>query len=365
MGRQVESLRSDLDAGKVLTAAKSILVRSSSLAPNDGLGTLKGKPSREQNPYWPMAGTDMAVAVMAVTLMLMRRGQALESSDLAQGASATDGYPAQLANRFREACASAADGAPGLNAIAAAQWLLLEAFGPEPGSETVRAMELVSRLLEVSGLAGEEEEALRQARSFCELYEKDHAGHYMGIRGHAQNGLRDFSDPAVARRLYFGIEPWFCDSRENDLDMSRLVDGDKGPTVLVYQLSGSSNYLCGRALKACFFEAVLDSPKRQEEGGKMPLAAYIADEFHRFVTADPKHGEQSFLDTSRSFGCVCVLACQGLSSIRHMYAESGKWVSGEPALDILLTNTATKLFFRTSEGDSLMMLQRIAPLVRG
>ena len=82
---------------------------------------------------------------------------------------------------------------------------------------------------------------------------------------------------------------------------------------------GEGGHLAARALKAAFFEAVLDSPRRPTDGTRSLL---VADEFHRFVTADPWHGEQSFLDTCRSFGANCVLACQGVSSLRLLESVS-------------------------------------------
>lgn len=105
-----------------------------------------------------------------------------------------------------------------------------------------------------------------------------------------------------------------------------------------------------KALKACFFEAVLNSRKRREQGGRMPLVGYIADECHRFLTSDPMHGEQSFLDTCRSFGAFCVLACQSVSSLEFaLAAKGGDSTVNEAALAVLLNNTGTKLFFRSTD----------------
>ena len=74
----------------------------------------------------------------------------------------------------------------------------------------------------------------------------------------------------------------------------------------------------------------------------MPVAAYIADEFHRFVTSDMGHGEQGYLDTCRSFGACRVLATQSVSSLRHALAEAGA-PAGDDATNIMLANTATKV----------------------
>ena len=50
---------------------------------------------------------------------------------------------------------------------------------------------------------------------------------------------------------------------------------------------------------------------------------YAADEFHRFVTAGDSHGEQSFLDTCRSFNASCALSSQSIASIEHALAGMG------------------------------------------
>ena len=89
------------------------------------------------------------------------------------------------------------------------------------------------------------------------------------------------------------------------------------------------------ALKALFFEAVLNDPDRIRGGTDLPLVGYVADECHRFVTSDPVHGEQSFLDTCRSFGGFCVLACQSVSSLTHALAGAGDRVQNEAAIEVL------------------------------
>ena len=50
--------------------------------------------------------------------------------------------------------------------------------------------------------------------------------------------------------------------------------------------------------------------------------------------------------------------------MRHALAAGGS-EAGDHAVDILLTNTANKLFFRTSEPASLRIMDSLAPLVGG
>ena len=123
-----------------------------------------------------------------------------------------------------------------------------------------------------------------------------------------------------------------------------------------------SDTLVARALKACFFEAVLNSEKRRSAGGTMPLVAYVADEFHRFVTSDCAHGDQSYTDTCRSFGGYCVFACQSMSSLRHGLAHgSGHWTSDVAAVSMLVANTANKLFFRPTDPEVRAYVEEQCP----
>ena len=93
----------------------------------------------------------------------------------------------------------------------------------------------------------------------------------------------------------------------------------------------------------------------------MPLVGYVADECHRFVTSDVVHGEQSFLDTCRSFGAFCALACQSVSSLRHALHGGGQAGAHDAAVNILLANTGTKLFFRSTESGTRDMLGSLCP----
>ena len=280
----------------------------------------------------------------------------------------------RLLGDFKAACAPGPDGSPGLNVVASADWLLRKAFWPTARKqgevvlsprEPLPAAKLAQRLIDHEGLHDEERDALGRVEFHCMLNSgPGRNGHYLGIAGQASTAFAAFAEPGVARALHFGVESARADTQADALDLPRLVDGELGPTVLVHQ-PARGGHLAARALKAMFFEAVLESPKRRTNGTSMPLAAYVADEFHRFVTSGQEHGEQSFLDTCRSFGCACILACQGIASVRHALAGAGAGDAGSHAVDVLLINTASKMFFRTSERASLNILDSLAPLVNG
>ena len=92
----------------------------------------------------------------------------------------------------------------------------------------------------------------------------------------------------------------------------------------------------------------------------MPLALYVADEFHRFITSDISHGKQSFLDTCRSCGTACVLATQSTASIRHALALARE-PSPDTAIKVLLTNSAIRLVFRSTEEGVRKLVDGLCP----
>ena len=148
------------------------------------------------------------------------------------------------------------------------------------------------------------------------------------------------------------------------VDFTEAVDDEERLRVVLVQpaLGASGDGLVAKSLKACFFEAVLGSAKRRSGGADMPLVGYVADECHRFVTSDTTHGEQSFLDTCRSFGAFCVLACQSTSSLEHALAEGGGSAeANRSALSVLLNNTCTKLLFRSTDDATRDRLGRLCP----
>ena len=193
------------------------------------------------------------------------------------------------------------------------------------------------------------------------------------IAGQTRMCFYDYTNHTPANTLYFGVEPYYRSvmkyGREGieQLDFTGVVDDREKRSVYVFQPDLKINEaLVARALKAAWFEAILYSEKRVKNGASMPLAAYIADEFHRFITSDKVHGEQSFLDTCRSFGAFCVLACQSISSMQHALAEgTGNQDKNRAAVSILLNNTANKLFFRSTDRELKMYMNDLCPSVPG
>ena len=205
---------------------------------------------------------------------------------------------------------------------------------------------------------------------------------YTGVMGFAAAIIEEFARPGVESVVYFGCEQTVRQAREGlreesgtkaqgsaepgrFLDFRESVSRREGAgTVYVYQPSRHRHdELIAKACKSLFFEAVLDSEARSVPDPSMPLAGYIADEFQRFVTADVVHGEQSFLDVCRSFGAFAVLACQSIASLRYALCD----LEGDPekrhsAIDIICNNTATKMFFRSTDQETVGRVRTVSPL---
>ena len=262
---------------------------------------------------------------------------------------------------------------PAPNILALANRVMTMWFGIKKKDERQPAEQVVG-LLKRHIKGGDADEIYRQVeQSWAPMAKVPDPITYLCIMGFARTALVPYADATPAHTLYFGCEPYFRSvvkyGRDERVlvDFSAAVDAEQARTVYVFQprLDGNEALLA-RALKATWFEAILSSQKRMQHGNRMPLAAYIADEFHRFITSDKVHGEQSFLDTCRSFGVCCVLACQSVSSMEHALEEEGdSCLKNKAALEILLNNTANKFFFRSTDQALQAFLDRLCPPAPG
>ena len=263
---------------------------------------------------------------------------------------------------------------PAPNILTLANRIMTMWFGVNVNKSKVHPSEQVTGFLKQHIKVGDADEIYRQVeQSWAPMAKVPDRISYLCIMGFTRTALAPYADATPAHTLYFGCEPYFRSvvkygRREAvPVDFSAAVEAEQARTVYVFQprLDGNEALLA-RALKATWFEAILSSRKRMQHGNRMPLAAYIADEFHRFITSDKVHGEQSFLDTCRSFGVCCVLACQSVSSMEHALEEEGdSWLKNKAALEILLNNTANKLFFRSTDQALQAFLDRLCPPAHG
>ena len=199
----------------------------------------------------------------------------------------------------------------------------------------------------------------------------EYQSQYVGVYGYARTCFTDFSDKTPAWTLYFGCEPYYRSVVEHGradflpIDFRRDVDETDPARRCVYVFQprlDQNEAIVAKALKAAFFEAVLANRRRRQDGQSMPLVGYVADEFHRFVTSDPNHGEQSYLDTCRSFGAFCVLACQSIASLEHALAGTdNNETLNRAAVSIMLNNTGNKLFFRSTDRALFERVDQLCP----
>ena len=185
---------------------------------------------------------------------------------------------------------------------------------------------------------------------------------HMGVVASTRGPCYPFADPLIASTLYFGCEIGCDHTLCPPVEFANLVSCERPLGRIVVYEPGREGGLVAAALKAQFFEAVFDDSMRRTGRPDLPLAAYICDEAHRFLTSDPVHGEQSFLDSCRSYGVAVVLATQGIASFEHaLVGRGGSRDERESAISILLNNTGTKLAFRTTDPSTIERLGSLCP----
>lgn len=88
--------------------------------------------------------------------------------------------------------------------------------------------------------------------------------------------------------------------------------------------------------------------------------AYVADEFHNFISSDTETGEHNFLDRCRSYRVSCVLATQSVDSLSNRVFEQNGYV-GEKALESMLNNISNRVVFRTTDHKTSNLLRGWIP----
>ena len=366
------SLDADLAAGRWLTAARKVLMRVASLVPASPLHTLTGQsPAHGKDPFFDRQGARLALDVLAFVLMLLQPDAPEPDAWLGDDNEARDWLAALLAR------ARGTGAARGPNLVALVGWAIdepLVAALPDSsgslydsGTPAQRWLwsRIAARAFDLWAHApGEARDLLRRIAGYwapLAAVEKQHAG----VLATASCACADFAAPAVANTLYFGCEPGAGD---HTLDLARLVspEGADGRLIVFQPARDALDQMLGVALKALLFEAVLADPDRARGDTGLPLVGYVADECHRFVTADPVHGEQSFLDTCRSFGAFCLLATQSVASIEHALSVGGaSRATNDAATAIIWNNTATKLVFRCTDAATADRVAALCPAYPG
>ena len=365
------SLEEDLEAGRWHSAALRILCRTASFVRSSPARVLMDHMSATDNDeFFCREGTSLAASVLAFVLIVTCPDADPPERWL------TDDVEAYLWVEELLKRAEGIAGERGPNALALTAWALdgplasatsddgfvSVSSGSSPREGWLFARIAKAFLAHCGEDAGEARDVLRRVVEYFEPMARVR-GQYAGVRATASIICADFAAPAIAHTLYFGCERGFLAEKQNGLDFNRLVASDAPGTLVLFQPARDGlDTLVAIALKASFFESVLDSPERARGGKDLPLVGYVADEFHRFITSDPLHGEQSFLDTCRSFGAFCVLASQSVASLEHALAHGGgTYRQDESAVEILWNNTASKLVFRSTDPKTASRVDDLCP----
>lgn len=368
-------LAEDLAAGRYRSAAVRILHRVASFAPANPAHVLEPHEVGTSNAeFFNREGCELLVTLV-VLVAVVTAPDAPEPSDWL----CHDGEARRWVERLR-AEAEGAAGQRGPNVLALAAWVLGDAvmhrrkdsvnlLEDDDDEPPLRGGWLLARIADGAlamgeSIAGETREALGRIGTYWYRIAAIEP-QWVGTLGAARGACAEFAAPGIARSLYFGFEPGFRTARDagEQLDLATLVAPGAAPAIVLVQPSREGpDTLFAIGLKALFFEAVLGDPERIRGGTDLPLIAYVADECHRFITSDPVHGEQSYLDTCRSFGAFCVLACQSLSSLAHALAGAGgDRVQNEAAIEVLWNNAATKIVFRTTDERTARRMDALSP----
>ena len=369
--------------GRWLTAATRILVRVASFVPSSPARVLLAHSSGSSNAdFFDREGTALVLSVLGFVLMVTARDAVPTSEWLG------DDHEGSACVEALVRRAGGGAGERGPNAVALAAWVLDGALLSPPSSERLIRVAVgagggllhspestwlfariaAAALQHIPNHSGEGRDLLGRVVGYWQsmiVADKQ----YAGVRASASVVCSDFAAPSIARTLYFGCEPgWGAGhARDGAIDFARAVAcGGDGPLVLFQPARDGIDNLVAVGLKALFFESVLDDPNRIRGGADLPLVGYVADEFHRFATSDPVHGEQSFLDTCRSAGAFCLLACQSVASIEHALAHGpGNAVQNDTAVSILWNNTANKLVFRSTDPKTAERVSELCPYQPG
>ena len=175
-------------------------------------------------------------------------------------------------------------------------------------------------------------------------------GTYSSIMSVFSSLINEFIDKEFFSKV--SINPF--EGPDEILSSKQVIENGQ---IVVYEpgLVTSVTACVGKVLKAGFFKALLVSERINNP--EVRSFFYICDEFHRFITHDEQSGEQSLLDRCRAYRVCCALATQSISSLRYAFAGE----KGNQAINILIANTGTKFFFRSTDPGTTSMLMDLIP----
>ena len=374
-------LDADLEQGRYRRAAAKIVHRIASFVPSAPARVLGEHAAPDPTgEFFDREGTEFLLCVLALLLWLLRPGAPAPEGWMLDDREASQWLGA-LAARAR----GGAGTARGPNIVALAAWALRGPLAQPPSAHDVgdtpgaRACDdaprrwlfvrIAQRAASHRNLSPEMREVAERLATYWHAMARTARRQFAGALATACASTAEFAAPGAATTLYFGCEPGFARAMREGAVIdcaSEVAPGAAGRFLLFQPARDGLDRLAAVALKASWFEAVLDDPVRARGDAGVPLVGYVADEFHRFVTSDALHGEQSFLDTCRSYGAFCVLACQSVASVEHALTHgAGGAARDRAAVSILWNNTATKMVFRSSDPELLRRLEGLCPTQPG
>ena len=361
------SLDADVAAGRWLSAAHKILLRTVAFVPTSPARVLTDHaPETLNGEFFAREGTEFLLTVVAFVLMVIhcdvpRPEKWLSGDNLAR----------TWIRSLRER-ANGSDEMRGPNALALASYALTGPLVAPPPAPAPTVFDdplppwrwLFAQIAEAAQRVWREGEGRGVLDRVLHYWEPmvHVKGQYAGVLSSARATCAELAAPGVATTVYFGCEPG-ARAGTGPFDFARAVAVPGDGRILLYQPSRDAlDSVVVRALKAVFFEAVFNDPDRVGGAPDVPLIAYVCDEAHRFVTSDWTHGEATFLDACRAYGVACVLASQSMASIEHAFAHGGGTeAQHRSAASTLWTNTATKMVFRTSDPRTASRLEDLCP----
>jgi hypothetical protein len=175
---------------------------------------------------------------------------------------------------------------------------------------------------------------------------------YSSIMGTFNNVLAEVASQELAQ--YIWLDPFRQPPAVRTVSIRRAIAVGDCVCYCPPDASAIANYV-GRALKTRAFEFTFTCSERRGRG-----LFYIADECHRFIGGGA-HEEHAYLDRCRAFRAVCVLATQSLASLKMALVQNGSGPGDEAALDVMLANTGSKLFFRSTDPGTQSRLTQMIP----
>ena len=372
---EVDALSRMLREWRYRAVAQRILLRALSFErhlPTRVLLDHQAPQYTTNSEFWDREGTALLTTVVAFVLMLVDPRTRPPEDWLGEA------EPECRWVRALRARARAGAGERGDNVLALAAWVLDTGFAvravrdsdaPFGDMPDWRFGRVARAARSIWTVHGEATDVVRQILEYW-LPLTETRDQFRTIVASARAACGAAAEPALATCVYFGCEPGASYAYETGDAIRRAAGTDPDGPVLVYQPSDApSDVFLAKAVKATFFERVAADPERLRGGAELPLACYLADEAHRFVTADPIHGihgDPGFLERCRSLGVCAVLACQSVASLELALAQrGGTEVQDRSAVSVIWTNTATKLVFRSTDPRTAGRVDDLCPVVPG